>query len=76
MLESATDFSIVSSTIALGHNLSARVVAEGVENEATLDALRELNCDAAQGYFIAKPMPAEEFEAWLVQQQPTLRLSA
>jgi EAL domain-containing protein (putative c-di-GMP-specific phosphodiesterase class I) len=39
-------------------------VAEGVENEALLNKLRELNCDEAQGYFIAKPMPFDEFVEW------------
>jgi diguanylate cyclase len=36
------------------------VVAEGIEDEATLDLLRELGCDLAQGYLISKPMPASE----------------
>ncbi len=65
MLASPTDYAIVSSTIGLGHNFSARVIAEGVEDQATLDALAKLNCEGAQGYFIARPMPAAELEKWL-----------
>jgi diguanylate cyclase (GGDEF)-like protein len=54
------DLSLVRSTIELGHALGLRVVAEGVEDLATLDALGQLGCDLAQGYFIAMPMPAED----------------
>ena len=57
--------SIVRSTVDLGHNLGLSVVAEGVEDGETLSALAELGCDAAQGYFIARPMPASAFEEWL-----------
>ena len=57
--------SIVRSTVDLGHNLGLSVVAEGVEDGETLSALAELGCDAAQGYFIARPMPASAFLDWL-----------
>jgi EAL domain-containing protein (putative c-di-GMP-specific phosphodiesterase class I) len=43
------------------------VVAEGVEVQPTLDTLRELRCDAAQGYLFARPMPAGEAAAWLAR---------
>lgn len=59
-----SDAKIVRSTIDLAHNLGLSVVAEGVENKALLDKLRELDCDEAQGYLIAKPMPYDEFVAW------------
>ncbi|RBA24681.1 bifunctional diguanylate cyclase/phosphodiesterase [Herminiimonas fonticola] len=59
-----SDAKIVRSTIDLAHNLGLSVVAEGVENKALLDKLRELDCDEAQGYFIAKPMPFNEFVEW------------
>ena len=59
------DLAIVRSTIDLGHSLGLRVVGEGVETENQYNMLRKLGCDLAQGYFIARPMPAEEFEAWL-----------
>ncbi|WP_338465885.1 EAL domain-containing protein [Novosphingobium sp. ZN18A2] len=48
---------IVSSTIGLAHSLGQVVVAEGIEDIATFNLLRELNCDQGQGYFIGRPQP-------------------
>ncbi len=59
------DTAIVRSTNDLGHNLGLVVVAEGVEDERTLDLLSSFGCDAAQGYFIARPMPAADLAVWL-----------
>jgi EAL domain-containing protein (putative c-di-GMP-specific phosphodiesterase class I) len=56
---------IVRSTIDLGHNLGLKVVAEGVENAAGVRRLKELGCDQAQGYFISRPLPAEDLALWL-----------
>jgi diguanylate cyclase len=53
------DLQLVRSTIDLGHALGMRVVAEGIEDARTLDLLRELGCDVAQGYFIGVPEPAD-----------------
>lgn len=64
MEDDESDAKIVRSTIDLAHNLGLSVVAEGVENQAILDTLRELDCDEAQGYFIGKPMPYKDFIAW------------
>lgn len=64
MLEDDGSNIIVRSTIDLGHNLGLRVVAEGVENRAMWDHLASLGCDTAQGYFIGKPLPAEQFATW------------
>jgi EAL domain-containing protein (putative c-di-GMP-specific phosphodiesterase class I)/CHASE2 domain-containing sensor protein len=50
---------MVRSTIAMAHELGLKVVAEGVEDEACLAALKEMGCDLAQGYLIARPMSAE-----------------
>lgn len=57
---------IVRSTIDMGHGLGLKVTAEGVEDSAALVLLEEMGCDFAQGYYIAKPMPAVEFHHWLV----------
>ncbi len=65
LLEDERDEVIVRSTIDLGHNLGLRVVAEGVEDMATLDRLRLLGCDLVQGYGIAKPMPFDRFLVFL-----------
>ena len=56
---------IVRSTIDLGHNLGLSVVAEGVETRAVMERLAPLGCDVAQGYYLGRPMPAEELEIWL-----------
>jgi diguanylate cyclase (GGDEF)-like protein len=59
---------IVRSTLQLSLDLGMRMVVEGVEDAATLAALRAWGCDFAQGYHIARPMPAQQFLAWLVDQ--------
>jgi EAL domain-containing protein (putative c-di-GMP-specific phosphodiesterase class I) len=61
------DAIIVRSTIELAHNLCLKVVAEGVEDQSTLDRLAALGCDAAQGYYISRPLPAEELKRWLTE---------
>src|SRR5215211_6473583 len=60
---------IVSTTVELGHRLGLRVVAEGVEDESTLERLRGLGCDVAQGFGIAHPMPAEALPRWVRSQE-------
>jgi EAL domain-containing protein (putative c-di-GMP-specific phosphodiesterase class I) len=55
---------IVRSVVELGHNLGLTTVAEGVEDEATYDSLRAMGCDVAQGYYVCRPMPAGQLEAW------------
>lgn len=59
------DIVIVRSTIDLAHNIGFKVVAEGVEDEATYNMLIELNCDVAQGYYISQPLLPEDIEVWL-----------
>ena len=68
MLQSEQDAIIVSSTINLAHNLGLKVVAEGVECRETLEKLREIGCDQAQGYFIGVPMCAEQAGAWVERE--------
>ena len=58
---------LVSSAIALTHSLGLRMVAEGVEDELTLDELARLGCDHAQGYYISRPIPAAAVDDWLDQ---------
>ncbi|GHD58269.1 putative bifunctional diguanylate cyclase/phosphodiesterase [Jeongeupia chitinilytica] len=59
------NISIVRSIIELGHILGLDVVAEGVETQAIWQALAVMGCDEAQGYLIARPMPADELAHWL-----------
>jgi len=65
MLRDVRDENIVRAIIDLAHNLDLRVVAEGVEDEATLQRLIEMECDVAQGYFLSLPLALEPFRAWL-----------
>jgi diguanylate cyclase (GGDEF)-like protein/PAS domain S-box-containing protein len=63
--ERGEDTAIVRSTADLAHNLGLTAVAEGVENQWTLDLLSSFGCDQAQGFHIAKPMPSANFVDWL-----------
>ena len=55
---------IVKTCIMLGHELKMRVVAEGVEDKQTLNLLKQLECDIAQGFYIAKPMSGDALLTW------------
>jgi len=65
MATDATDAAIVASTVALGHALGLRVVAEGIEDRATWDLLVEMGCDVAQGYYMSRPLPATDLQHWV-----------
>lgn len=65
MAQDENDATIVRSTIDLGHNLGLKVVAEGIEDQATWDLLAAWGCDLAQGYFLSRPLPPQDFVAWL-----------
>lgn len=69
IVSSARDRTIVSNTIQLAHALGQEVVAEGVEDLATFEALRSLGCDIAQGYFIGRPISFADFIAELKSHQ-------
>ncbi len=75
--ERRRDPELVRATIDLGHALGLRVVAEGVEDKATLELLYDLGCDLAQGYCISRPKPADEtfFETPLETGRPVLAVS-
>jgi diguanylate cyclase (GGDEF)-like protein len=62
---------IVRSVLDLARNLELSVVAEGVEDRATWERLSGLGCENAQGYYMARPMPAEELERWESQVNPS-----
>ncbi|WP_018253779.1 putative bifunctional diguanylate cyclase/phosphodiesterase [Salinispora mooreana] len=70
MTEDADDAAIVTSVVELARALGLRAVAEGVEDERTWRMLHAIGCDAAQGWFYARPMPAEELVAWLARHRP------
>ena len=74
MARDASDAVIVRSTIDLAHNMGLSVVAEGVEDEATLERLRALGCDMVQGFFLGKPMTAADVTTWM-RTSPWARLA-
>lgn len=65
----ANDAAIVTSIIALAHNLKLSVIAEGVETAEQLDYLRSQGCDEMQGYYFSRPLAAEDFEQLLRQRR-------
>jgi EAL domain-containing protein (putative c-di-GMP-specific phosphodiesterase class I)/ActR/RegA family two-component response regulator len=69
-LNNRSDRITVLKTIEIGHALDLKVVAEGVETPVHLEFLRAHNCDAAQGYLFAKPMPLESLKTWLDLHDP------
>ena len=69
MCHDPRDETIVRALVGLAKNLNVRVVAEGVEDADAYAALSVLGCDEAQGYHISRPMPPEQFFAWLRQQE-------
>ena len=70
LLSNAADQAIVSSTIALAHNFGLSVVAEGIEDPDTATWLKQHGCDLGQGYTYAKPMPPDEFVAFVRRRVP------
>ena len=65
MVTDADDEMLVRSVIDLGHNLGLTVVAEGVEDEATLAALTRAGCDVAQGYHFSRPLSPQAMAVWM-----------
>ena len=74
MDENENDEVIVRSTIDLGRNLGLRVVAEGVESPQAWSRLAQLGCNVAQGYFLSRPVPAEDLTQWLADRASRRRL--
>jgi diguanylate cyclase (GGDEF)-like protein len=62
--------SIIRSTVDLAHSLGLRIVAEGIENLEALELVDDLGCDAAQGYLMGRPVPAEDFDLAAVARIP------
>lgn len=69
-LHEANGLSMTQAIINLAHALKLETVAEGVETPEAAQKLHELGVDKLQGYYFAKPMPAEDFEHWLHENQP------
>jgi EAL domain-containing protein (putative c-di-GMP-specific phosphodiesterase class I) len=67
VVSATADATIVRSIIDLAHNLSVQVVAEGVEDEKTMEFLIGYGCDQAEGYHFSRPVPDEALLRWLEQ---------
>lgn len=74
----ANSRALIRSIAGLGANLGLRIVAEGVEDQPTLDELRSLGCGIVQGYYISRPLGATDLRTWLARESadavPRLRL--
>jgi EAL domain-containing protein (putative c-di-GMP-specific phosphodiesterase class I) len=75
MAEDQVDRAIVRSTVNLAHSMGMRVVAEGVEDQATWDVLVALGCDIAQGYYLSRPVSAQDLERWLDERKEAVASS-
>lgn len=76
LAHSPEDATIVRSIVELGHNLGYKVTAEGVEDEASFTFLRDIGCDYAQGYYIAKALPSDGFDRFVAEGRWPARLRA
>jgi diguanylate cyclase len=65
---SLKNYSLVKGIVVLAKTLGLTTVAEGVEDKNTLNTLRAINCDSAQGYFLSKPVTLEDFYVALQNQ--------
>lgn len=63
------DDSLVRAIISMAHNLRMRVVAEGIETQTQLTRMESLHCDVVQGFFLGRPVPAEEIIEFEQQRQ-------
>ena len=65
MERDADSATLVRTIVQMAHNLGLKTIAEGVEDASVIEHLHRLECDQAQGYHLARPMPAAAFEAWV-----------
>ena len=70
-IDNARDLGLVASIVAMGRILGMKVVAEGVEEADQLERLKRIGCDYVQGYYYSKPLPADEFEAFVLAFKKT-----
>ena len=74
LVDSESNTRVVQAIIALGKAMELDIVAEGVETDQQYAIVRKLGCDLVQGFFIAKPMPAERFRRWCEGHEDTQSL--
>jgi len=69
MMQNENDAAVVRANIDIAHTLGLKVIASGVENEQLWDELKTFGCDGALGYYRSRPLPPEEFIAWMQSLQ-------
>ena len=69
MTTDRSDQAIVRSTVNMAHSLGIHVVAEGVEDQETWNLLETLDCDITQGFYLSRPIPAQDLERWLDERK-------
>ena len=69
MANDKKDESIVKAAIDLAHTLGLKIVAEGVEDEKTMDLLSNMHCDYVQGFYVSKPMPCDDLIDWMQESK-------
>lgn len=67
VIDESEDAALVTAIITMAHSLGLQVIAEGVEEENQLQFLNQHGCDFAQGYYFNRPVPAEEFTKWMLE---------
>ncbi len=72
----STNEAIVQASVSLGHALGMEIVAEGVEDDAVMQAVARLGCDHVQGYHVARPMSVDDLARWLAQRATPRSLPA
>jgi EAL domain-containing protein (putative c-di-GMP-specific phosphodiesterase class I) len=72
MLNDSKSLKLVTLVMDIAKFLNVPVVAEGVESKEQLDTLHEMGCEIIQGFYFSRPVPAEEFEAF-IQKEVELR---
>lgn len=65
MLTNKADMAIVHTIVKLAHNIGHRVIAEGVDEKASVAVLKQMDCDLVQGYLFSEPLPADALRQWL-----------
>jgi diguanylate cyclase (GGDEF)-like protein len=74
LVDSESNTRVVQAIIALGKAMDLGIVAEGVESDQQYELVRKLGCDIVQGFFIARPMPADRFRRWVDGHEDTQSL--
>jgi EAL domain-containing protein (putative c-di-GMP-specific phosphodiesterase class I)/GGDEF domain-containing protein len=67
---------VIRAAVEAAHALGQKVVAEGIERLEVLDALRRISCDFAQGYLLSRPLPENQFRAWLIENRQQIERGA